>query len=102
MDEDQSNDDSEIHFKFKRDHPGYLYSCLVRRERECIPKMYYSSKFPDVSSLQIGVISDVDESVNVMRENYAKKAMLMFFHLKRKKIFMVAMILFGIHFKSKN
>ena len=85
MDEDQSNDDCEIYFKFKRDHPGYLYSCLVRRERECIPKLYYSSKFPDVSSLQIGVVSDVDESVHAIRENYAKKALLMFFPFKRKE-----------------
>jgi hypothetical protein len=66
MDEEQSNDDSEKYIKFKRNHPRYLYSCLVRREWECIPK-------------------DVDESVNGIREIYAKKVMLMFFPFKRKE-----------------
>ncbi len=85
MDEHQSNDDSEKYFKFKRVHSGFLYSCLVRRIWECIPKLYYSSNFPDVSSLQIGVVSDVDESVNGIRDIYAKKAMLMFYPFKRKE-----------------
>jgi len=84
MDEDQNNDETEKYFRFERDHPGYLYSCLVKRDRECIPKLYYSSNFPDISSLQIGVGSNIDESVKGEREAYAKKAMLMFFPFRSK------------------
>jgi len=42
------HDVDSIHFRFHEDHPGYMYACLAKRYTECIPKLYYSNKFPDI------------------------------------------------------
>jgi len=85
--EDQDYEDTGKYFRFKRGHPGFQYSCLVKRDRECIPKLYYSSKFPDIASLQMYPLGHtaMDESCNQVREAYAKKAMLMFFPFRSKQ-----------------
>jgi len=72
-------------FQFHDQHPGYQYSILQQREDECIPQLYYSNKFPDIEVLEIEQGDNVDESVKQLREDYALKAMLLFFPFREKE-----------------
>lgn len=87
---DQNTDDdtSKEGFQFDIDHPGYLYSSLVERKKECIPKLYYSNKFPDVEQLEINKGDDVDDTVKELREEYALKALLLFYPFRLKEDFL--------------
>jgi hypothetical protein len=79
MDKEDTQDINGQHFRFSSGHPGYEYSCLEMRKNECIPKLYYSNKFPDVAALEIDKSNNVEEHVKALREEYALKAMLMFY-----------------------
>jgi hypothetical protein len=48
MAEEEQHDSDNKYFRFSHHHPGFHYSCLGKRNRECILKLYYNSKFPDV------------------------------------------------------
>jgi hypothetical protein len=85
MAENCNVDDISMHFRFQKEHPGYHYSCLKKRKHECIPQLYYSTKFPDIESLEILKENEVDEHVKKSRETYALKALLMFLPFEKKE-----------------
>jgi hypothetical protein len=79
------HDVDSIHFRFHEDHPGYMYACLAKRYTECIPKLYYSNKFPDIADLYMDSDEDIDDTVRDMREVYARKALLLFYPFRDKQ-----------------
>jgi len=81
---DEPHDTEEKYFRFDEQHPGYYYSCLVKRSSECIPKLYYSNKFPDIADLHIDLADDVSEETKELRETYALKALLLFLPFREK------------------
>ena len=84
MDNSDTHDIDQTKFCFQRHHPGYEFSCLSKRDHECIPKLYYSNKFPDIAHLDMEKGNDVDDGVKELREVYAIKAMLMFYPFREK------------------
>ena len=85
MTEEQQHDSDNKYFRFQHGHPGLEFSCLVKRNRECIPKLYYNSKFPDVELLEMEMGNDVEDHVKQLREDYALKAMLLFCPFRSKE-----------------
>ncbi len=79
MTEEQYEDYDNSYFRFSYQHPGFLFSCLTKRKSECLPKLYYNNKFPDVAMLETEHGDDVEDSVKQLREEYALMAMLLFF-----------------------
>ncbi|MFN9654790.1 MAG: AAA family ATPase, partial [Dolichospermum sp.] len=79
------HDVDSIHFRFHEDHPGYMYACLAKRYTECIPKLYYSNKFPDIADLCMDSDEGIDDTVRDMREIYARKALLLFYPFRDKQ-----------------
>ncbi len=84
MTEEQYEDYDNSYFRFSYQHPGFLFSCLTKRKSECLPKLYYNNKFPDVAMLETEHGDDVEDSVKQLREEYALMAMLLFFPFRTK------------------
>jgi len=85
MEKGDQHDTENKYFRFSFSHPGFHYSCLGKRNRECVPKLYYNSKFPDIELLQIDKGNNVEDSVKKLREEYALKAMLLFLPFRKKE-----------------
>jgi hypothetical protein len=79
MTEEQNENNDNSYFRFSYQHPGFLFSCLTKRKSECLPKLYYNNKFPDVAIDETEHGDDVEDSVKQLREEYALMAMLLFF-----------------------
>jgi hypothetical protein len=65
-------------------------------KKECIPKLYYSNKFPDIYELEMENGNNVVDFVKELRESYAIKAMLIFSHSEKRKISYRVMNVCGI------
>jgi hypothetical protein len=85
MDEIDVHDIDHQKFRFNREHPGYEFSCLSQKKKECIPKLHYSNKFPDIYELEMENGNNVVDFVKELRESYAIKAMLIFFPFREKE-----------------
>ena len=72
-------DESKLHYRFNQRHSGYNYCCLYKRPNECVPKLYYTNSIPDIESLNLDKGDVVEDHTLALREQYALKAMLMFF-----------------------
>ena len=65
-------------FQFCEEHPSYQYTYLVKREFIAVPKICGTKLFPNVKDLKIHSY-DADEYTRLLREKYAKLALLLFY-----------------------
>jgi hypothetical protein len=85
VDETDCNNFDEEYFLFDERHPGYKYAKLYQRKVPNIPILYMDGPFPHVSDLKVQDECQLSEYINEVRENYGKKAMLLFCPYHEKK-----------------
>ena len=70
--------------RFKKEHPGYKFVKLKRTKHIKVP-IIYSSQFDDIELLEMEKNqNDIGYDVKKLRENYARKALLLFLPFRNK------------------
>ena len=70
-------------FQFCAEHPSSQYTYLVKREFIAVPKICNTKLFPNVKDLKLNSY-DADEHTKLLREEYAKLALLLFYPFRNK------------------
>ena len=78
-----SERESRVNFFFFEEHPSSKIMCMKKRKHFVIPQITSTKQFPNISQLQMNN-AHPSEEVIVVRENYAKMALLLFFPFRTR------------------
>ena len=82
--EDGCEDNDVDNLRFKKEHPGYKFVKLKKTKHIKVP-IIYSSQFDDIELLEMEKNqNDIGYDVKKLRENYARKALLLFLPFRNK------------------
>lgn len=83
-DEADCHNYKEDYYFFDERHPGYKYAKLYQRKVPSIPILYMDGPFPDIMDLKLNESCHIPDYVSEARENYGKKAMILFYPFRSK------------------
>lgn len=79
-----NDQESKKRFTFMTEHPGSQYAYMVKRKHHVVPIISIKTgKICDIQLLQIGM-TEVGRETKLLREHYAKNALMMFYPFSSK------------------